>query len=199
VTYRDELEAARAQVDELQRELEGAKEEIRALAKAPGTQELVVERHEPPVRSLTSNIYYDPPRTYFPLLLMLPVVARAAWHRRPGSADASAESDSLVVIAASWVLWAFARFVWAPIYVACLFLIVLPYAGALALALSIPLMPVIALARLRRGTTPSHSGEGWPEGLMTEHQGAMALWMLLSFSMAPLLVVFIPLLSGEDE
>ncbi len=191
MTYRDDLEAAQLQIEKLKQELEEAKRDKLAPADPPP----VLAPRE--VKPLGGTLYYDPPRTYFPLMPLLRAAALAAWHRMPTAPTAT--SNSVLLLVANRLLWFFVNFIWRPVYVASLLLIVLPYVGALAVLLSIPLLPVIVIARLRVGARPPEAGEGWPQGDASEDEGAAALWMFLCFAGAPLLLVFLSLLEEKAD
>jgi hypothetical protein len=193
MTYRDDLEAAQLQIEKLKQELEDVKRD-KLVHEAPPVPPVLTPRE---VKPIGGTLYYDPPRSYFPLLPLVRAAALAAWHRMPTAPTAT--SNSVLVILGNRLLWSFVNFVWRPVYVACLLLLVLPYVGALAVVVSIPLLPVIVVARLRVGPRPPEAGGGWPQGEASEQEGAMALWMFLCFAGAPLLFVFLPLLDEKSD
>jgi hypothetical protein len=200
MTYRDDLEAARAKIEQLEEQLEEAHEEVAKL-KAPASPTAIEKATEvqpelPRGRALGRSIYYARPPTYVPLLHLLRAAVLATWHRMPRLSGLS--SDNLLVIIGYWLIaWPFVYLLWRPVYVACAALILLPAAALLSLLLTVVLFPIIVLARLRVGDSSHDTGMGWPEGDYDEDDGAKALWILMSFTMQPLLPVFIPLLSED--
>jgi len=205
MAYRDDLAAAQAQNDELRDELAEAQRRIeeleheKAAPPAPETSTAVVAAPAPPL--VAGRVYYDPPRTYVPLLYLLRVAAVTALRCRPATGKAP-DSDSLVIVLGHKLLWKpFVDLIWCPIYVGMLGLVVLPWAATVAVAGSVVLLPIVALSRLRIGDAPPIAKyEGWPQGNPTAGTAAIALWVLLSITMPPLLLVFLPLLGrSEDE
>ncbi len=204
MTYRDDLAAAQAQNDELRDELAEAQRRIeeleyeKAAPRAPEASTIVVAAPAPPV--VAGRVYYDPPRTYAPLLALLRVGATTAWRRRPATRKAPS-SDSLVLVLGYQLLWKpFVNLIWCPVYVAALALVVLPWAALVAVAGSVVLLPIVALSRLRIGDAPPIAKyEGWPQGNPTAATAAVALWVLLSVTMPPLLPVFVPLLVASED
>ena len=195
MAYRDDLAAAQAKNDELERELEDAKEKIAQLESPPKP----IEQASPPKprtlasRELAGGVYYDPPQTYVPFLILLVAAARAAWHNLPTAPEI--ETDSLLLRLGYWaLLWPFMNVVWRAVYVVCLVLIVLPWSALVACVATLVLLPLLPLFRLRVGSRRGPAGTGWPPHEFSEEAGATALWILLSITMPPLLPVFIPLL-----
>jgi hypothetical protein len=204
MTYRDDLAAAQAQNDELRSELEEAQRRIaeleqeKASALAAGSSTALAPPPARAARMLAGRVYYDPPRTYAPLLHLLRAAAVVAWRRRPKTE--APDSDSLVLVLAYHVLWRpFVYLLWWPVYVVTLVLLVLPWAALLAVAGSVVLLPVVVLARLRIGDAPTATGEGWPQGDPGEQSAAIALWVLLSATMPVLLPVFFTLLGVAED
>ena len=204
MAYRDDLAAAHAQLDDLRRELAEARRRIeelegkaRAPAPAPVPSSVLASPSPQAPRALARGAYYDPPRTYVPLLHLLRVAAVTAWRRRPTTE--APDSDSLLLFLGYHVLWRpFVYVVWRPVYVVALTLVVLPWAALVALAGSIALLPVVALARFRLGAErPVQTGNGWPQGDPGEEAAAATLWSLLAFTMPVLLPVFVPLLGAK--
>jgi hypothetical protein len=202
MAYRDDLAAAQARNDELRSELEEARRRIEDLERekaAPPSPSPRADIVRAP-RMLAGRVYYDPPRTYFPLLHLLRVAAVAAWRSQPKLKRAPYTDNLALVLGYHLLLRPFVNWLWRPLYVALLALVVLPWAGLVAVAGTAALLPVVALARLRIGDEPpSTGGLGWPQGDSGERGGALALWLLLTLTMPPVLPVFIPLLMAAED
>lgn len=201
VAYRDDLAAAKAEIERLRQDLADAHARIAALeapARSVEPSPSVDLVPAPERRLALGSVYYDPPQTYFPLLILLRAGARAGLRRMPRMAPVA--SNNLLVILGAALLRLLVLFVWRPLYLATLVLVALPWAALVAVTVSVPLLPIVALARLRvGGEIPREAGSGWPQGKASDDAGAMAIWVLICGTMPPLLVFLIPLLVGHGE
>lgn len=198
MTYRSDLDAARARIESLERDLANALEKIRDLESRPSPKERSSSSRprEPGASRRLGGIHFHPPRTYLPFLVLFGRSLEAAWVKRPSLARPSSE--------AVW-RWIFHYAIAVPVtyglrlplYFLAL-CVLLPWTFLICCALTALCLPFLVASRFSFSTERPDGESGWWHGEPTIHTAGVFLWIVLSISLAPLLLVTTSLL-GESE
>jgi hypothetical protein len=188
MSYRDDLDAARAHVAQLERALAAAQ---RTIAELRREKEEIPASPRPQRRAKTprqlGRLHYTPPHTYFPLWRLAVRGPRVIWRRLP--APARPPSNRLLVLAGRALVWPLIHLVYRPLFLAVMYLLVLPWALCVAVVGSALLLLPIVLSRvtLGPGRFPSRPSS-WFEGEVTD--GAVAGFLFAVVAPLPILYPF---------
>lgn len=196
MTYRGDLEAARARIEQLERELTDARRTIAEL-EAPKTPQPPEERRPRPrePRRL-GQLTYTPPVTYIPLLRLVVRGPRVIRDRIPSLPATS--SNSLLVLAGRALVWPLFHLLYIPAFLAVMYGLVLPWASVVALVGSLVVLPVIVLSRVTvgPGDFPSEPTT-WFQGKIDD--ATTAGFLFFSVAPAPILYPFtMPFMMVDD-
>lgn len=196
VAFRDELEAAQARIAALEEELAEARVEIERLKlPPPAPAPLARKEPEPPrLARRLGSVHYHPPPTYVPFLHLYRSAVVSVWERRPTIERPS--SDAVWRWAFYYVGLPLTYGVRMPLYFASV-AIALAAAAAVCIAATFVTLPFLALSRLSFSPARPDDGASWWTGAATPRAGAMFLWILMSFSLAPLLLFTTSLLHDD--
>jgi len=178
MSYRDDLEAARAHIAQLERELAAAQRTIAELqrdkAEPPASK-----RPEKRAPRRLGRLHFTAPHSYFPLFRLAVHAPRVIWDRFPGLPRSA--SNNLLVLAARALIWPVFHLLYRPLYLAVMYLVLLPWALCVAMAGSLLLLLPIVLSRVTVGPG-SFSAEptGWFEGKVTDDSVAGFLFAVVA-------------------
>jgi hypothetical protein len=125
--------------------------------------------------------------TYLPLLLLAVRGPRVIWARLPALRRSS--SNNLLVLAGRALVWPLFNLVYRPLFLAVMYLVVLPWSFVVAAAGSLLLLPIIVLSRvtLGPGRFPAEP-TNWFQGQSTDE--AAAHFLFFSVALVPALYPF---------
>lgn len=194
MSFRSDLDAAHARISSLEGELQKARDEIDRLKQAAAEEpDEPAPEAEKPKRTL-GRVSFRPPRVVFPLVHLYLRALVVALEKRPRLNKPT--SNSLL----AWVLWAVVLVplvyaLWLPAYLVLLVVFVAPWAGAITLALTAVITPIVLLSRIRiEGGGRDPVDTGWLHGEFNDDTAAIYLWVMLAITMPPLLPIYLPLL-----
>jgi len=198
VGYRDDLVASQARAASLEKQLAEAKHEIERLKTEPEPDK---PRGRPAPAAARNRklgkIYFNPPRTYVPLLRLWWAGVVGSWGAAPSYR--SRDTNNLVVwLLQRVLLWPVVNLVWSPVYYILLIAALAPVSFAVSLAITLAAFPLLLLLRVRLGDPARDPpGAGWPPATYEMSAGRLYLWILMSCCMQPLLVPMMPVLDTD--
>jgi len=197
MTYRGDLEAAQARIEQLERELTEARRTIAELEERRKPQPPAEKpRPRPREPRKLGKLTYTPPLTYIPLLRLVVRGPRVIRDRIPSMPATS--SNKLLVLAGRALAWPLFHLVYVPLFLAVMYGIVLPWASVVAVVGSLVVLPVIVLSRVTvgPGDFPSEPAT-WFQGKIDD--ATAAGFLFFSVAPAPILYPFtMPFMMMDD-